>query len=973
MKKYTIPIFARLCANMLSQALLVLMLLLGVQNAYALTPQEVSGLSGVFGVNASTPVNANTLNLFKSKHVVGNMLNTGQILEAPQALVSSNGVFYAGTNSDGQFTIINSNGQQVWLATTSAAQNGKVAMQGDGNLCLYPSGNAGQVWCSRSNGATGSYFAILRDTGVLEIYKGDPKNINPDNLVWTSLLDPVYYNNRYADLNNAYHGDWIQLMYHWITYGRYEARSPRAGISDDLYQKIRDVHLDPIYYVNKYPDVYREFGRDPAKLFGHWITSGIKEGRIPNSGIDNFIKDAPRDARGLHVMRVGDWLGNDTFMQSKNKQYIAVLMNDGPMEVFHTSSLQGISNGNRVFSQQGRLGKGLPDRLPVAQRFMTMQADGHFCTYEGTKQNAGNFVGCIPEGADDAVFPKGSYFVTLEDDGNLVIHRGPGPDDDRGYVWQSNSERMQPSKNWWEKAQADIGDVAVTVANGVTKTAFQVSTWATNTANSVANETVNAANTVAGVTVDAYNTVKDEVNKFINDPLGFIRNNCYKLADYFPSPLGNIDAANQALQLAQFSNEIYPNRPADETIACANAFNVGFVCQVPEEIVDTVNSLQKIPALLERANQSTNREECKNVAEKINSINSFFAPATNVMKQLGIPVPDWIGSISQRAQVSCGVTLMLATDAINMGKCTMAAAKNGVLEEMFDGEGSGSAIERKCRLAGKVSLKAAKKALLKDPSSATLKTAELLDSIASKSGSLNKLKQMSECNNDAPNPSSSNLASFTITAAWYGVENGVHLDNFNGITAVQKIGQTMKNGTILIPADMNSFFGVDPAPNKPKVVAVQVAINGKATDLRQKEGKALKYPGARGVDYLLPEDLIALDNPGFAIGGQPSTNTMAKSGKIVEVGRAWYGVESKPLWDINGKNIADTIRAANKDGNLLIPANMNAFFGMDPMPGIPKEVAVEIKYDGKVIYLRQSEGKALKFPGVEGVDYRIVR
>ena len=928
---HNIPLKQGLQNHLVASLFALCALLFWISHAHALTDAEFANLH-VFGNGRPGADSAELTNL-RAKNNLGNRLIAGQQLTANDAIVSANGAFYATVNSKGSFSIYGINGELFWTAAPGTAVNGKVAMQTDGNLCLYPQGSQGQVWCSRSNRQGNQFFVLLRDTGVLEIYAGNPDNVMPDNLIWTSLLDTTYYNNRYADLNNAFHGNIDNLMFHWVTSGRYEARSPRAGIDDDVFKKIRDVHLDPIFYANKYADLKAAFGRDPAKLFGHWVTFGIKEGRIPNAGIDNFIKDAPRDVRGLHVMRVGDWLGNDTFMQSRNKQYVAVLMNDGPMEVFHASSLQGISNDNRVFSQQGRFGRGLGDRLPVAQRFMTMQPDGHFCTYEGSKQNPGKFVGCIPQGADDAAFPKGSYFVTLEDDGNLVIHRGPGPDDDRGYVWQSNAERMQRSKSWWEDAQDKIGDVAITIANGTVNASYQVSSWATGAANSVNNETVKAANKVAGVSTDAYNTVKDEALKFISDPLAWLRAMCPQLGAYLPSPFYGVD---QAVRLAKFTNQVYPNKPAQEATACAEAFNVGFVCQVPEEIVDTVKNLASIPGLAMKAKNSAESPDCQKVASDINRLNQVFAP----LQALHIPNPEWFRIYATEAQAACGVTLMLANDAVNVGKCTMAAADNGILQQMFDGEGGGTEVEKKCRLAGKISLKAAKVAMMKKVPASGAKT---LVEMSGKAGMLNSLERIPACTENS-------FAS--VNLAWYGDENGVHVDTINGVKVADKVSQTMNASTanlgkISIPANMNQFFGGDPAPGKPKVLAVQLSADGSIINLRQKEGKALNYPGVEGVDYYLP--------------------------KVVEIGLAWYGVEGQQSWDINGKKVADIVRAANTDGNLYIPANMNQFFGADPVPGKQKEVAVQVRYDGKVLNLHQNEGKALRFPGVEGVDYRSVK
>lgn len=41
--------------------------------------------------------------------------------------------------------------------------------------------------------------------------------------------------------------------------------------------------FDANYYANKYPDVYAAFGGDTEKLYNHYVTFGIKEGRYQNA------------------------------------------------------------------------------------------------------------------------------------------------------------------------------------------------------------------------------------------------------------------------------------------------------------------------------------------------------------------------------------------------------------------------------------------------------------------------------------------------------------------------------------------------------------------------------------------------------------------------------------------------------------------------------------------------------------------
>ena len=84
-----------------------------------------------------------------------------------------------------------------------------------------------------------------------------------------------------------------------------------------------------------------------------------------------------------------------------------------------------------------------------------------------------------------------------------------------------------------------------------------------------------------------------------------------------------------------------------------------------------------------------------------------------------------------------------------------------------------------------------------------------------------------------------------VDAAWYGVEGAQ-----GTAAAVDHIRRGMLNGNIYVPGDMNSFFGSDPAPGRVKRVAIAVRHNGRTYNLRQIEGKELKFPGVDGEDYL---------------------------------------------------------------------------------------------------------------------------
>ncbi|NBR28879.1 MAG: hypothetical protein EBT83_10805, partial [Betaproteobacteria bacterium] len=170
----------------------------------------------------------------QAQQSIGNTLTTNKALENNQMLESTNKNYKAVMQGDGNFVVYRAPSTFIWASGSNGprAANGKLVMQGDGNVCITTAAN-GNVWCNFSNGPVGNYFLILRDSGDLEVYNGTPANTAAATLVWTTLLDPNYYANRYADLKQAFGSDARRLMDHWVVYGRFEGRSPKNGISDE--------------------------------------------------------------------------------------------------------------------------------------------------------------------------------------------------------------------------------------------------------------------------------------------------------------------------------------------------------------------------------------------------------------------------------------------------------------------------------------------------------------------------------------------------------------------------------------------------------------------------------------------------------------------------------------------------------------------------------------------------------------------
>ncbi|MDR7308825.1 hypothetical protein [Rhodoferax saidenbachensis] len=458
---------------------------------------------------------------YAKRQPIGNVLTTNQTLSGFLALESTNKAYFAMMQPNGNQVCVMGPKGLVWCAGTNdtRAVSGNLAMQDNGNLCVMASTAA--VWCSNSHGAAGDYFLILRDSGVLEAYRGKPGNTAAAALVWTSLLDPVYYADRYPDLKKTFGSDARALMGHWIDWGRYEDRSPRTGFSDEGRTKAQSVNLDTMFYANKYSDLKQAFGYDAGKLYEHWMNFGRKEGRMPNRETDELMAQPPRSAHGRSVMRIGDLLTEGQTMRSDNGRYRLDLQPDGQLVIYEGNP----SDSNRRWYQShGNIPKD-------TQYFMAIQSDGHACTYRGRLANNRGALGCFPGGAGG---PMGAYFVALQDDGNLVVYKGNGPADNRGWIWDRITTK--PSSGFdFRGAAESVGKfvtnavgtatgVLVSGANSVAATsvsaANDLAREATTTANAVANGTVNAANVVANGTVGVVNQVAngtvDVSNKVAN-------------------------------------------------------------------------------------------------------------------------------------------------------------------------------------------------------------------------------------------------------------------------------------------------------------------------------------------------------------------------------------------------------------------------------------------------------------------------
>nr|WP_315848624.1 hypothetical protein [uncultured Rhodoferax sp.] len=643
-----------------------------------------------------------------SAQSLGNTLRTNQSIKTNQYLESTNKTYRATVWPDGNFIIhaVNVNPwREVWSSKSNntRAANGTVVMQGDGNLCINGPSASG-VWCNYSNGAGGSYFLILRDSGDMEVYRGDPANTGAAVLVWTSLLDPVYYSAKYPDLKNAFGGDARRLMDHWITYGRQESRSPKNGISDEGRQRALSVNLDTVFYANKYPDLKNAFGYDAGRLYEHWMNYGMREARMPNRATDELMAPPPRSANGRDVMRLGDWLSQGETMWSANRRFRLDLQPDGQLVIYEGNPS---NNSRRWFQSHG----GIPVD-PQRQYFMVIQPDGHSCTYQGTLANNRGFVGCSPSGAGG---PIGRYFLALQDDGNLVVYKGNGPNDNRGWIWDRITTK--PSSGFNLRAVAEsvttfVVNTANTVAGGTTAAANTVAGGTVAAANELAREATSVANQVATGTVDVANKVANTTEKvavtvgrsveqggkivgkeivrngeivgyavadlavdawnLINANCGVIGRRVFPLDAYFKG-------TKQVSSLVSTYGNADMKKKINEANQCFEQAQDGFYCAFPAELAKIVSQSAQIPGnminLSTRVFNEAKTQECL-----------IAGASTITFGAMGLQV--------------CALGKVVVHDAQKAYACFTAAEAKGVMTRFLPAGSTGSGFPSKAACEG---------------------------------------------------------------------------------------------------------------------------------------------------------------------------------------------------------------------------------------------------------------------------------
>ena len=111
-----------------------------------------------------------------------------------------------------------------------------------------------------------------------------------------------------------------------------------------------------------------------------------------------------------------------------------------------TAALAAVASARRAFANSAKgsvlqTGQFLAvgDYLVAGNRqfFVVMQDDGNLVVYRGSgPSDQRGFVWGSVQVGHYAPRP-GSYFAVMQDDGNLVVYQGSGPSDQRSFVWGS--------------------------------------------------------------------------------------------------------------------------------------------------------------------------------------------------------------------------------------------------------------------------------------------------------------------------------------------------------------------------------------------------------------------------------------------------------------------------------------------------------------------------------------------------------
>ena len=179
-----------------------------------------------------------------------------------------------------------------------------------------------------------AYYNHYRTAGIYEGRNGTGCTSlqNPIHVFWGTDLSPIYdYNhyNQYTDLRNAFGGDDMAMMTHFLSCGMNEGRRGNAGF--DVYS-----------YRNQYSDLRQAFGWNNLNAYySHYLNSGRREGRA-GTGC-NTLQNPIHTFFGVDFSPVYDY----EYYKSHNAD-LRMAFGDNDMDYFAHFLTNGMNEGRQA-------------------------------------------------------------------------------------------------------------------------------------------------------------------------------------------------------------------------------------------------------------------------------------------------------------------------------------------------------------------------------------------------------------------------------------------------------------------------------------------------------------------------------------------------------------------------------------------------------------------------------------------------
>ncbi len=179
-----------------------------------------------------------------------------------------------------------------------------------------------------------AYYNHYRTAGIYEGRNGTGCTSlqNPIHVFWGTDLSPIYdynYYNQYTDLRNAFGGDDMAMMTHFLSCGMNEGR--RGNVGFDVYS-----------YRNQYSDLRQAFGWNNLNAYySHYLNSGRREGRA-GTGC-NTLQNPIHTFFGVDFSPVYDY----EYYKSHNAD-LRMAFGDNDMDYFAHFLTNGMNEGRQA-------------------------------------------------------------------------------------------------------------------------------------------------------------------------------------------------------------------------------------------------------------------------------------------------------------------------------------------------------------------------------------------------------------------------------------------------------------------------------------------------------------------------------------------------------------------------------------------------------------------------------------------------